>query len=68
MRSLATALFIIGALSFASGIVCHVVDSRRTGKLYREELPWFPIIITGWVLAAAEVFLGIFTTFGQGFG
>lgn len=68
MRSLATALFIIGALSFANGIVSHVVDQRRTGKLYRRELPWFPIIISGWVLAAAEVFLRIFTTSGQGYG
>ncbi|WP_181430183.1 hypothetical protein [Curtobacterium sp. MCPF17_018] len=46
MRSLAITLFIIGALPFASGIVYYLVDYRRTGELYREKLPWFPIIIS----------------------
>lgn len=64
MRSLAITLFIIGALPFASGIVYYLIDYRRTGKLYRKKLPWFPIIISGWVLAAAGVFLGMFTTPG----
>lgn len=64
MRSLAITLFIIGALPFASGIVYYLIDYRRTGKLYRKKLPWFPIIISGWVLAAAGVLLGMFTTSG----
>jgi len=67
MRSLAITLFIVGALPFASGIVYYLVDYRRTGKLYRKKLPWFPIIISGWVLAAVGVLLGMFTTHGQGF-
>jgi hypothetical protein len=66
MRSLAITLFVIGALPFASGIVYYLIDYRRTGKLYRKKLPWFPIIIGGWVLAAAGVLIGMFTTPGQG--
>jgi len=63
-RSLAITLFIIGALPFASGIVYYLIDYRRTGKLYRKKLPWFPITISGWMLAAAGVLLGMFTTPG----
>ncbi|WP_182045228.1 hypothetical protein [Curtobacterium sp. ME26] len=47
MRAIAIKLFIIGAVPFASGIVYYFIDYKRTGKLYRKKLPWFPIIITG---------------------
>lgn len=47
MRAIAIKLFIIGAVPFASGIVYYFIEYKRTGKLYRKKLPWFPIIITG---------------------
>ncbi|WP_111060330.1 hypothetical protein [Curtobacterium sp. MCBD17_008] len=67
MRAIAITLFIIGAVPFASGIVYYLIDYKRTGKLYRKKLPWFPIIITGWALCAAGVLTGIIGTGGQGF-
>jgi 4-hydroxybenzoate polyprenyltransferase len=66
MRTFAITLFIIGAVPFASGIIYYLIDYKRTGKLYRKKLPWFPIIIVGWVFAAAGVLTGIFATGGPG--
>ncbi|WP_258366350.1 hypothetical protein [Curtobacterium sp. MCPF17_031] len=39
MRTFAITLFIIGAVPFASGIIYYLIDYKRTGKLYRKNVP-----------------------------